>query len=241
MRLHYLQHVSFEGLGSIADWARKRNIRTSGTRLFLREPLPDPADFDLLIVMGGPMNIYEIDVYPWLVEEKAFIRRAIDQGKQVLGVCLGAQLIADALGARVYRNEHKEIGWFPIQLAAEAPQGLRNIFSQTTEVMHWHGDTFDLPDGCLRLASSRGCLNQGFVRGGGVLALQFHLETTRHGLADLIAHCGDEIIEAPFIQRPEEMLADDARFGAVNRMMHDLLDSWAAGLLPSPPPPQAGE
>lgn len=230
MRLHYLQHVPFEGLGSINNWARMRQARTAATRLFLGESLPDPDDFDLLIVMGGPMNIYEEEAYPWLAAEKKCIRRAIDRGRHVLGICLGAQLIADALGARVFPNEHREIGWFPIQPSEEAPAELRGLLADGLEVMHWHGDTFDLPTAARRLASSRGCRNQGFVADATVLALQFHLETTRQGLEDLIAHCGDEITGGPFIQQPETMLADDARFGAVNRVMHHLLDAWAANL-----------
>jgi GMP synthase (glutamine-hydrolysing) len=237
MRLHYLQHVAFEGPGSIAEWAEKKRARTSATRLFLGEPLPDPEDFDLLIVMGGPMNIYEEKAYPWLAAEKQCIRRAIDRGRHVLGICLGAQLIADVLGARVLRNEHKEIGWFPLQPSEEAPRELRHLLADSLEVMHWHGDTFDLPAGALRLASSKGCRNQGFVAGATVLALQFHLETTRQGLKDLIAHCGAEITKGPFIQQPEAMLADEARFGAVNRLMHHLLEAWTAGLAPPSPHP----
>ncbi len=120
MRIHYLQHVPFEDLANIEAWAKKRGHDVSGTMLFQDEPLPALEEFDWLIIMGGPMNIYEHYRYPWIVREKEFIRRSIDADKIVLGICLGAQLMADVLGGKVHRNEHKEIGWFPVRLTADA-------------------------------------------------------------------------------------------------------------------------
>ena len=114
MRAHYLQHVEFEGLGSIEPWLKAAGYEITNTRLFESAKLPDLKKIDLLIVMGGPMSVNDEDDFPWLVSEKKFIREAINSGKPVLGICLGAQLIASATGARVYRNPIKEIGWFPI-------------------------------------------------------------------------------------------------------------------------------
>src|SRR5262249_35158018 len=153
MRIHYLQHVAFEDLAAIESWAEDAGHTIAATQLFRNQPLPETADFDMLVVLGGPMNIYEEDQHPWLASEKRFIERALGEEKHVLGICLGSQLIADILGARVFRNREKEIGWFPITLT-EAAQS-HPLFADVPEnitVFHWHGDTFDLPAGAIHLA-----------------------------------------------------------------------------------------
>ena len=164
MRLHYLQHVCFEGLGSIGQWAQERQYGTSVTRLYCNDVLPDLDTFDMLIVMGGPMGVGDEKCYPWLKSEKEFLSKVIAADKPVLGVCLGAQLLAEVLGARVYPNAEKEIGWFPVQLTEE---GRRSGFFQglpsELEVFHWHGETFELPQGASLLASSTACRNQAFA------------------------------------------------------------------------------
>jgi len=226
MRLHYLQHVPFEGLGSIEHWAVSSGVQISCTRLYAGDRLPDLADFDYLVVMGGPMNIYEEAKYPWLAREKEFLQEAIATGKPILGICLGAQLLADVLGAQVYKNKEKEIGWFPVNIAQEAPEEIRTLFPVGLRVMHWHGDTFDLPKGSVLLARSQACPHQGFMYENRVIGLQFHLETTKESLQNLIAHCADEIIKAPFIQQPDEMQQDESRFPAINSVMSGLLDYW---------------
>ena len=135
-----------------------------------------------MIVMGGPMNIYEEKKYPWLLREKCFIEDATKTGKVVIGICLGAQIIADVLGANVYAGEHKEIGWFPIFRTKEAGESIVfRDFPSELEVFHWHGDSFDLPSGCIRLAESAACPNQAFIYDERVVGLQFHLEVTRQG------------------------------------------------------------
>ena len=227
MRLHYLQHVPFEGLGSIADWAKARRAQVSCTRLFAGEVCPSPDEIDLLVVMGGPMGVYDEDEYPWLVREKEFLKRALDSETRVLGVCLGSQLIAAVLGARVYPNAHKEIGWFPI--AAVQPHGaIGSLLARAGDVFHWHGDAFDLPDGATHLAESRACQNQAFSIGTRVLAFQFHLETTRSAAQALIDHCNDELVNAPYIQPAHEILIDHRRFDRINRLMADCLDLFVA-------------
>ncbi|WP_199313715.1 type 1 glutamine amidotransferase [Leptolyngbya sp. FACHB-671] len=115
MRVHYLQHVPFEGLGTISTWMATQNHSLSSTKLYANDPLPTVNDFDWLIVLGGSMNIYEEEQYPWLIAEKQLIKQAIEEDKIVLGICQGAQLIADALGSKVYAGQHKEIGWFLIE------------------------------------------------------------------------------------------------------------------------------
>ena len=152
MNIHYLQHVPFEGLGSIANWVGQAGHNLTGSRLYAGEALPDPAALDWLIVMGGPMGVHDERHHPWLTREKQLIEQAIGQEKTVLGICLGAQLIADVLGARVYANEHREIGWFPVRRTSEAADcALGRVLPEQVEVFHWHGDTFDLPAGGKRL------------------------------------------------------------------------------------------
>ena len=228
MQLHYLKHVPFEGLGSIASWVDAHDIDISVTRFYADDPLPDLDEIDWLVIMGGPMNIYETEKYPWLAEEKTFIRQAIETNKIVLGICLGAQLIADVLGARVYAGVHREIGWFPVKKSPRVAETiLADVLPVEAEVLHWHGDTFDVPRGALPLGHSAACRNQGFVFSERVVALQFHLETTPQGLQALIDHCGNEIVDGPFIQSPEALLSDAQRFETINRLMARLLDRLA--------------
>lgn len=228
MRVHYLQHVPFEGLGNIGPWLESRGVRPTATRLFENERLPEVGDFDWLIVMGGPLGANDDDRYPWLAPERALIAEAVEAGKVVLGICLGAQLLAKALGARVYRNAEPEIGWFRVEAvdgrAASAHEG---PLSLPIEAFHWHGDTFDLPAGATHLAESAACRHQAFGVGDRVLGLQFHLEMTAAGARALAEACRDELRPAPWIQPEEQMLGDPSRFERVNRAMERTLE-WLA-------------
>ncbi|WAL59900.1 type 1 glutamine amidotransferase [Thermocoleostomius sinensis] len=230
MKIHYLQHVPFEGLASIESWAISQNHSLSATRFHSNEPLPSVKDIDWLIVMGGPMNIYEDDKYPWLTEEKRFIEQAIKQNKTVIGICLGSQLIANVLGAKIYQAQHKEIGWFPIQMTDMAKDSaVFNSLPQRLTVFHWHGDTFDLPESATRLAYSEGCQNQAFVYNQKVLGLQFHLESTKDSVQQIIENCADELVEGRYIQKPEEMLLGDGDFDTLNNAMSRILNNLSSG------------
>ncbi|MBI5184763.1 MAG: type 1 glutamine amidotransferase [Nitrospinae bacterium] len=225
MRLHYLQHVPFEGLGSIQGWAGAKGHSITCTRLFAGDKFPEIGEIDMLIIMGGPMNIYEEKKHPWLAGEKKFIEKAIAANKTVLGICLGAQLIADALGSRVCANKHKEIGWFPVQKTEQAGKiPAFDALSDEMVVFHWHGDTFDLPQGAIHAARSAACENQAFIYDGRVVGLQFHLETTRSGAAEMIRNCGNELVDGPFIQPAEAILSQGENFENINKAMWKLLD-----------------
>ncbi len=227
MRLHYLQHVPFEGPAAIKAWAAERGYSLVAHRLFEQGILPPLADVDGLIVMGGPMGVSDCATYPWLMAELNYIRELIDAGKPILGVCLGAQLIAHALGAEVTRNQHKEIGWFPLQVDAKAmSHPLGKIIPNNMPVFHWHGDTFAIPTDAIPLAASAACQNQGFIYRDSVLGLQFHLEATAAWAQRLIAHCSDELDGSTYVQSGNEILAEPNRFEASNRVMAQLLDIW---------------
>lgn len=224
--LHYFQHVPFETPGIIEEWSNRHDFSVSSTPFFRDPTIPVPESADWLVVMGGPMGIYDHDDYPWLAAEKKAIAQAIADGKVVLGICLGAQLIADVLGGRVRANAFKEIGWYPVFLNRTAmDHPLAGIFPPQWEAFHWHGDTFDIPEGARLLASSEGCRNQGFVYTDRVVALQFHLEVTRAGAQALVQNCADEIKPDAYVASPEEILSPDAPFEKSNDIMIRLLDA----------------
>lgn len=224
LRAHYFQHVPFEGLGSIEAWLSANDYTISATQFWSDGyTLPDVDDIDFLIAMGGPMSVNDETTYPWLAAEKQFIREFIDGGKPVLGICLGAQLIASSLGAAVYPNKETEIGWYPV---FGHPYDATDIFQFPDEqlVFHWHGETFDLPDGATLLASSYGCKNQGFQLGNNIVGLQFHLETTPVSAQDLVKFCGDELVSGDYIQSAGQILfAPDANYGQANALMERIL------------------
>ena len=228
MRVHYLQHAEHEGLGCIEPWLRARGHKLTGTRLQRGEELPDAGDFDWLVVMGGPMNIYEHDRHPWLIREKFVIRDACVKKKKVLGICLGSQLVADVLGGSVNENRHREIGWFDVVLNAEAGKSkLLGGFPARFAAFHWHGDTFKYPPGSTPLMSSEACANQAFSWGEGrVLGLQFHLEVELDDARRWLAEDAPE--PGRYVQTAEEMLREPARFAQNTQLMHRLLERFAA-------------
>jgi len=226
MHLHSFHHSPCEGLGEIATWAQRKGHALSTTHLDQGATIPTLENIDWLIVMGGPMNIYEHRNHPWLVAEKAAIAQAIAQGKRVLGICLGAQLIADALGGKVFQNPEVEIGWFPVHLHTEAAQHPAFAgFPASLTPLHWHGDTFSLPPGAVSLASSAACRHQAFASGPRVIGLQFHLEV---GLHDVNAFVDAEgtLGEGRFIQQKTEILREaSAHLPADHTAMEKLLDA----------------
>lgn len=222
LRAHWFEHVPFEGLGQLEPWLRGAGFQIGCTRLFDSIEWPEPATIDFLVVMGGPMSVNDEEIYPWLKEEKGFLRRYQAMGKPLLGICLGAQLIAAALGARVYPNRDKEIGWFPVE---GIPSGDSSTFRFPTsaDVFHWHGETFDLPAGAIQLARSQACENQAFQIGSAI-GLQFHLETTPESARALIDHARTELVPGPFIQTEAQLLAKPpAAYLALHQLMDQLL------------------
>ena len=222
MKVNVFQHVPFEDIGSMAPWLKARGAEVRYTRFFENPSLPDRKGLDLVIVMGGPMSVNDEMEFPWLRPEKQFLHDAIGHGVSVLGVCLGAQLIASALGCRVYRNRVKEIGWFPIEGTPAPATAFR--FPPTCTVFHWHGETFDLPAGAVRLARSEVCENQAFQIKENVIGLQFHLETTRQSARVLVEHCSHELVPGPYIQSAFQLDAvPDETYAEINGLMDQVL------------------
>ena len=225
LRIHYFQHVAHEGLGSIEEWISFSGHSLTSTRFFESTGLPEISEIDWLIVMGGPMSVHDEEKFPWLAKEKEFIRQAVDAGKTVLGICLGSQLVSAALGARVYKNKEKEIGWFDIELTSFAQSG--NLFFEMgnrLKVFHWHGDTFDLPENAIHLASSKGCKNQAYIYKDNVLALQFHLEPTWELLLEMIEGGREELLPGKYVQAEEDLLKNKQLIESNRKVLFTLLN-----------------
>jgi GMP synthase-like glutamine amidotransferase len=225
MRIHSLENESFEGLGNIEGWAKKKGHSISRTLLFKNEKLPETSDFDWLFIMGGSMNIYEEDKFPWLKEEKNFIAKAIAANKILLGICLGSQLIADVLGGKVSKNQYKEIGWFPVSLTREAMDS--SIFRSlpgTFTAFHWHGDTFKIPHGAARIAQSEVCTNQAFECGR-TIGVQFHLEYSIKSIDLMFRNCGNELVDGKYIQTPDEIISKIGNVHEMNKTSYLILDN----------------
>jgi GMP synthase-like glutamine amidotransferase len=228
MRIHYIQHVPFEDSANIGVWAEDCGHDLTTTRVHQGEAFPEPAEIDWLVIMGGLMNVYQYRDCPWLVDEKRLVEEAIGLNKTVVGVCLGAQLIADVLGGKVFQNSDKEIGFWPVTLTAEGCESkLFAAFPDSFEAVHWHGDTFSRPDGATLMASSEACENQILTYGGNVLAMQCHLEYSEQSVEKMLSNCGDEIDNSRYVQSAERIRQGYPHLARAKELLFDLLDRLA--------------
>jgi GMP synthase (glutamine-hydrolysing) len=226
-----IRHVHFEDLGNFqtvleaADYAIQYFDAGIDDLRALRT-----ENIDLLVVLGGPIGAYEDDKYPFLGDEIALLEQRIGSGRPTLGICLGAQLMARALGARVYPGPAKEIGWAPVTLS-DAGQASALCHLNEVPVLHWHGDTFDLPDGSERLASTKLCSNQAFALGANALAFQFHPEVDgAHFERWLVGHAS-ELAHAGLL--PQVLRADTRRLAAAaSQQGKHCFRTWLHGLEP---------
>jgi GMP synthase-like glutamine amidotransferase len=221
MKAYIFQHVPFESPAAIKEWLVKNHFEINTVAFYSEYQLPSVEEVDWLVVMGGPMSVNDETELPWLKEEKTFIKKCIEAGKIVVGVCLGSQLIVSALGSRVYQGKQKEIGWFPVKFINTT------IIKDTNPmIFHWHGETFDLPAGAKLIASTDVCAHQIFTIGSNVLAMQCHLEMTGQAVTGMLKNCASELVEAPFIQSATEIEAGTKQYAsAANGLLFKLLDS----------------
>ncbi len=226
LRIHYIQHVPFEDIAMIGDWAVQNGHQITNTQVFNNPVFPATEDFDWLVILGGPMNIYEETLFPWLKAEKQFSSEAIETQKKIIGVCLGSQLLADALGGKVFKNKEPEIGWFPVVRTHETSELLKNIPEKFT-CFHWHGDTFSLPEPLQTSAYSEACQNQLFTYNNQLIGLQFHLECDLAAIKSMLKNGADEIRHATYIQNVEFITSQTQYIPKNQKLLFTLLDNLA--------------
>lgn len=227
MKILYVTHASFEQPGSIDTWAKRNNHETTEVRPYAGEQLPEINEYDMLVVMGGPQSPIEIEKSPYLKDEIRLVKQALDQNKRIVGVCLGAQLITEALGAKTERSPNKEIGMYELELFdAAASDPVFSSFPAKFDVMHWHSDMPGLVDGVELLARSEGCPKQAFRYGDRVYGFQCHFELTRELVEGMIEHCDGDLRSGKYVMTPEELLALD--YSEINERMDKVLDYLAS-------------
>ena len=229
-KIYVLQHHPVENLGTIADALEGAALAWQYVRVADGQPVPaDMKGAGGLIVMGGPMAVYQTDRYPWLRNEMRLIEDAVKSNLPVLGVCLGAQIVAAALGAKVERNPGgKEIGWHPIRLHDSAKDDrLMRALPATITPFHWHGDIFELPPGAVSLASSDKTPCQAFRHGEKAYGLQFHLEVTRESVAAMADAFAKELIRENIAS--DRMIAQGDEFiPPIEKISSEVFSRWAA-------------
>lgn len=228
MRIQLIEHDPEDfSHTNVSSWAAAKGFQIKQTFVCNGENLPDLDSFDWLMIMGGSQHAWDEDAHPWLVEEKNFIKDAIAAGKIVLGICFGAQLLAEALGGALFSNTRKEIGWYPVALT---PEGRKSFLFQnippTFTTFHWHSDHFSLPTACTRLANSKISENQAFVCAGRpLIGLQFHPEYTREMVTYFARkHSQDWILDA-YVSTKEEVLAQTEKIADTYWLMESLLNN----------------
>lgn len=233
MNLHVFQHVPHGGPAAIGDWAKARGYTQHTTHWYQAgvNP-PHPSQVDLLVIMGGPMNVGDTAEHPWLLEEKAFLQAYLATGRPVVGVCLGGQLLAEALGAKVSKNPLVEKGWYAVSLTAEARALWPQLPAQLTP-LHWHQDTFSLPKEAARLFTNATCTNQGFLARKNLLGLQFHIEATERSTRAIVEANAESLAanptRSPFVCTAEQALAGAQEHSeAMRAALFTILDSITA-------------
>jgi len=227
MKALILKHISYENPGFIQDFFKQKNIEFKIVNIWQKRKLPDIKNFDIFVIMGGPMGVYDVDKYKWLLKEKKYIKSAVEKGKKIFGICLGAQLLAENFGAKIYKNKFKEIGWYPVKLTEDAKRHyLFNSIPDKFFTFHWHNDTFSIPKGSIRIASSDACENQGFVLGKNIIGLQFHPEITEKDLKLFLKYGSKELIKSNFIQGKKEIMKNKKFIKENNNILYEILDKF---------------
>ena len=208
MSILFIKHIDIEGPGTLEGVLETKGITFTTVDVSKGESLPqDLKEFKAIVILGGPMNVYEEDKYPFLRSEDLLIKEALTRGIPLMGLCLGAQLIAKATGASVSKGKEKEIGWFNVSLTKQGLEDpLFNGLGKEFEVFQWHGDTFAIPDNGVHLAYSKACTNQVFRYNENVYGLQFHLEVTKEMVREWLDAYSDEILSLNGLVSRDEIL-----------------------------------
>lgn len=227
MKILFVTHAMFEKPGSIETWAKKNGHETHEVRPYKGENLPDINDFDLLVVMGGPQSPLEMDKAPYLVDEITLIKQAIVKHKRIIGICLGAQLIGEALGAKTERSPHREIGMYLVEQLEEAKfDPVFGQFPEKYDVMHWHSDMPGIPAGATLLAKSEGCPRQIFRYGDRIYGFQCHFELIRELVQEMIECCPNDLRAGTYVRSVKELVYAD--YSQINMKMDKVLDYLAS-------------
>jgi GMP synthase-like glutamine amidotransferase len=224
MRIHSIVHAGHEGIGAIAQWIEFHGFTHTSTDIGNGDSFPSPGDFDMLIIMGGPMSVN--DRLDWINKEKILILNSINSGKYVVGICLGAQMIASALGAKISKNEYKEIGWFPVRKSMWVSHPITNYLPLHFTTFHWHGEKFDIPEGAIRIMESEACPNQAFVYGNRTVGFQYHMEFTPEMLQIMIDKGKNELVKSVYVQTAGEIHSQLHACSENNIYLFRILDNF---------------
>jgi len=230
MNILLIQHDPLDGPGSLLEWSESRGHSIASFLMSGEAPLPSLESVDFLVSLGGPMGAYEEEKHPWIATEKEYLRQSFAAGKKILGLCLGCQLLADALGGKSFRHTCKEFGWQPIE-----PTEVGGKWLGTDDVFmafQWHGDTYTLPPGAVQLARNEAAEQQAFLMegpaGNQVLGLQFHLEWTEKMALEIVQEPDIAPPVSAFVQSPKEILSDLSLFESAKKRFFHLIDGFVA-------------
>ena len=226
MIVDIITQVDFEDGANIDAWAADNGHQVRYHHMYRSDRLPAVDTVEFAAIMGGPMGVNDQTQYPYLLTEKRFIKDMLNSGKPMLGICLGAQLIASVLGAKVEKNRYREIGWDKVNLTKSGKESLMSVLPEEFIAFHLHGDTFSIPQSAAKLACSRACDNQAFSYGDNVLGLQFHLEYSRRSVELIVENCADELsLTGPYIQSREDIFSGIDQYADDNKkFLYKLLD-----------------
>ena len=228
MKIILIQHTAVDGPGVVSDFLAEHQIESTIIRVDRGDAIPATVQADALMIFGGPQSLHLPDLPAWVEQQQRLIRRYVDENRHVFGICLGAQLIASALGASTGPNKEPEVGWHEVMLTAQAKQSeLAKHLPDRQVVLHWHQNTFALPSGSTHLFQSDGCKHQGFCIGNKVVGLQFHPETTAKTIDYYLKVSKLCRLPGPFVQSPEQIEQGIANYlPGQNGMLRMLLSGW---------------